>query len=380
MRIDRLTAGILVAAVLAGLLAGCDQPPAGDESDIAYRTAGIAGQSTLLTVNGTDVKAEEYLFFLGRSIETARDNGYLEDDAAWAGEIDGQEAVSYLKQDALNTVKLQVILRSKAEELGVSISEEDRSELESNLAKTTDVLSTQGMTLQDALDTMCVTEETFRQINETYYLGDALIQAMSQPGGELEATDARVRAFAEETGIYSYKQILLSTVHEDGSAFSDAEKANVKAEADALVAQLRASDDPATLFNQLMEEKSQDTELEENPDGYTAMPGQEPAAIEEAVLALSVGQISSPVETEQGYYILLRQDAATRAQTISAYPAYRMNQLLTQWVEQAQVTTTQAYDSLDVKGFYDALQTVAQEKQTQAAQSQSSPAPSQSTQ
>ena len=189
---------LLTAALLAGLLAGCGPSPAGDEDDIAYRTAGIAGDSTLLTINGTDVQAEEYLFFLGRSIETAMDNGYLGDDAAWAADIGGQSAPDYLKQDALNAVKLQVILRNQAAELGVGISQVDQAELESNLAKTTDVLSTQGMGLQDALDTMCVSEETFRRINETYYLGEAIIQAMSQPGGELEATDARVRAFVEE--------------------------------------------------------------------------------------------------------------------------------------------------------------------------------------
>ena len=368
---------LLTAALLAGLLAGCGPSPAGDEDDIAYRTAGIAGDSTLLTINGTDVQAEEYLFFLGRSIETAMDNGYLGDDAAWAADIGGQSAPDYLKQDALNAVKLQVILRNQAAELGVGISQVDQAELESNLAKTTDVLSTQGMGLQDALDTMCVSEETFRRINETYYLGEAIIQAMSQPGGELEATDARVRAFVEEQGIYSYKQILLPTVHADGTAYSDTEKAAVKAQADALVAELRASDTPAALFSQRMEEVSADPELEANPDGYTAMPGQKAAAVEEAVLALSVGQISGPVETDQGYHILLRQDAVNE-QTTGAYPGYRMNQLLLEWVEQAQVTTTQAYDSLDVRGYYDALQAVGAERRAQAEAALSSAPPSES--
>ena len=371
---------LLWLAVLAGMLTGCEIRKAADEGDIAYRTAGVERDSVLLEINGEEVSAEEYLFFLGRSIETAKNNGYLADDTAWEEEIGGSPTAEYLKEDALSAVKLQIILRAKAAELGVAISEEAQEEIDSQLAKTSDVLSTQGMTLQQALDTMCVTEATFRTINETYYLSDAIIEAMSAPGGELEATDSNVRAFVEENGIYSCKHILLSTKHEDGTDYSDAEKAVVKTEADALVAELRASNDPVTLFNQLMEERSDDRDSEGNlngPDGYTAVPGQMVAAFEEGAKALSVGQISDPVESEFGYHIILRQDAVNE-QTISAYPNYRMNQLLTQWVEEAQVETTPKYDSLDVKGFYDQLQAVAEERraQAEAAVASASPAPS----
>ena len=374
---NKLLAAALAGALLSGLLAGCQRGETVDPNDIAYRTAGVARDSTLLKVNGTDVTAEEYLFFLGRSVTAAKQYGYLSDDTAWEETIGETPTAEYLKEDALNAVKLEVVLRAKGAELGVSISEEDKAELDNELTKAADVLSTQGLTLQQALDGQCVTEATFRAINETYYLVNAMEEVMSQPGGELEPTDEKLTAFVEENGIYSCKHILLSTVHEDGTAYSDEEKAVVRERASQLAAEIRAADDPLALFDQRMNELSDDRDSAGNlngPDGYTPLPGQMVAEFEAGAKALSVGQISDPVESQFGYHIILRMDAVN-AESRAAYPQYRMNELLTQWVDEAQVETTPEYDALEVKEFYDKLQEVAQEREEEAAAALQSASP-----
>lgn len=356
-----------IGLIVAGLAAGCEQSV--DPDDIAYRTAGVTRDSTLVKVNGTEVAAEEYLFFLGRSVSTMKDYGYLADDTAWEETIGDTATEEYLKEDALNAVKLEVILREKAEELGVSISEEDQAEIDNELAKTEDQLSVQGMTLQQALDGMCITEARFRTINETYYLADALVEKMSQPGGALEPTDEKLKIFLEENGIYSVKHILLSTVHEDGTSYSDEEKEAVKARASELAAEIRAADDPLSLFDQKMKELSEDRSSDgtlNGQDGYTALPGQMVPEFEEGAKALQVGQISDPIETPFGYHIILRMDAVN-SETRAAYPQQQMNEFLLQWVEEAKTETTPAYDGLDVKAFYTELEKVAEERAAAAA-------------
>lgn len=385
MNFSKQIVGVTLAgALLLGGLAGCQSPKAPDENDIAYRTAGVARDSALLKVNGADIPAEEYLFFLGRSIAQIQEYGMLADDAAWEESIGDQSVVSYLKESALSSVKLVQVLREKAAELGATVSDEAKAEIDSQMAQTADILSTQGLTMQQALDGLCISERGFRTINEDYYLSDALMAKMSEAGGELEATDEKVTAFVQDHNIYSCKHILLSTSNDDGTAFSDEEEAVVKAEAERLVAEIRAADDPLAYFNQKMNERSDDPGLASYPNGYTAMAQSEASTFsdlmvmvpefEAATLAMEVGQISDPVKSTHGFHIILRQDAVND-ETKQAYPGARFNELLSQWVDEATVETTEAYDSLDVKAFYDALMEVNKERQAEAEAAMQSASP-----
>ena len=77
--------GVLLAgALLHGGLAGCHSEPAAD--DVTYRLTGIRRDAPLVTVDGREVAAEDYLFWLSQSVSLQQQYGNLLEDADWEAE------------------------------------------------------------------------------------------------------------------------------------------------------------------------------------------------------------------------------------------------------------------------------------------------------
>ena len=308
-----LCAGMTGALLVAGLTACAPGAPEVDPSDVAYQTAGVTRDTVLFTVDGTEVTADEYLFWLLQSVASAKQSGYLADDDAWEEELNGVPTAEYLKEDARNTSVLYTTVSNHAAAAGLTVTEEEQAEADAELETLTQrVDSYYGMTLQEYLDQQCISEAAFRKLNQVPYLARSL-QTQMEEAGELTAQDADLDAMVEEAGYYKAKHILLAfPENEDGSAVTDEQKAAVKAEADQLLAQIRTAADPLVEFDKVMNERSDDGRDENNqlyaPDGYLAYAGQMVPQFESTAKALAVGEISEPVETAYGYHIILRQD------------------------------------------------------------------------
>lgn len=369
-----LCAGMTGALLVAGLTACAPGAPEVDPSDVAYQTAGVTRDTVLFTVDGTEVTADEYLFWLLQSVASAKQSGYLADDDAWEEELNGVPTAEYLKEDARNTSVLYTTVSNHAAAAGLTVTEEEQAEADAELETLTQrVDSYYGMTLQEYLDQQCISEAAFRKLNQVPYLARSLQTQM------------------EEAGYYKAKHILLAfPENEDGSAATDEQKAAVKAEADQLLAQIRTAADPLVEFDKVMNERSDDGRDENNqlyaPDGYLAYAGQMVPQFESAAKALAVGEISEPVETAYGYHIILRQDFTDeerqqlRDSMAAIYPDYAMSKLNEQWVEEAKVEVKPAYEKLDPNSFYKNMVAFAEQWQEEkaaeeAAQATASPAP-----
>ena len=395
MKLKRLLCAGLCGALLLTSLAACGAPAPGgaeeaDPGDIAYQAAGIPRDTVLFTVDDAGVTADEYLFWLLQSVMTAKMSGYLADDAAWEEEIGGIPTADYLKEDARNTSVLYAVVAARAEQEGVALTQEEEDELDQQLdALAQQVETYYGMDYQEYLDQQCISRESFRRLNEISFLSNALRDKLA--GEEPEPQDDVLDDMIDEAGYYKVKHILLAfPENADGSAATDTQKAEVKAEADALLEQIRAAADPMAEFDAVMNQRSDDGRDGEGnlaaPDGYLAYPGQMVPEFEQASLALSPGEMSEPVESDYGYHIILRQDFSDeelqqlRDTMAQLYPDYLMSQQTGQWVAEAAVETTDAYDQLDPHAFYEAMMDIAEAWEAQrqeelAAQATATPAP-----
>ncbi len=377
-----------LAAALAALalLTGCTGSGGltADPDDMAYQAADLKRDSELFTVDGEGVTAEEYLFWLTSAISTQQQYGLLSGDE-WEESIagDGTPTADTLKADALETAKLYRVIQTKAEEMGITLTEEQSAQIDQDMADAAEQLGGEEVFLS-RLEEQCISEEGFRSLNTVYYLNQGLQEKLEQDG-ELTVTDADIDAFLDEQGVYAAKHILISTRHlsEDGKSyepFSDEEKAQAKAKADDLRRQLKDAGDDEAKFDELMAQYSEDGRDPETnelyyPEGYTYIySGQMVPAFEEGALALAQGEISDPVESDFGYHIILRIPVDREQAAADCTSDYKFYQLTQQWMDQAEVVTTKAYDELDPKAFWDRLQSIVEARA--AARATPTPEPS----
>ena len=346
-------------------------------SDMCLAVAGIEKDTVVLTINGLDVSAEQYLFWL---VSTIAENEYYFGteitDEMWATEQDGYTFAGTMKDYALESTTLYAVIEAKALELGIALTDEEIADLELEVEAMDSYLQTQGTSMTEYLESQCISVEGFNHLNGVYYLNLAMMEVLAEEGGELYASDEEVQAYIEENGYYRVKHILFSTqtTNEDYSVtvFTDEEKALTLAEAEGYVAELRATDeaDLEGVFDVLMEARSDDGRNSDGtlayPDGYSTYPGQMISEFEEASLALEIGEISDPVESTYGYHVILRLDAATD-DIIAEYTTILMTDVIELWMAEAVVEYTDAYEALDAQSIYNTLNEILAVREEEAA-------------
>ena len=338
------------AALFAGLLAGCGQ--SGVPGAAQYQTPDIISQLTdgavtrdteFLSVDGESVTAEELLYW------AIYDCDYLSayyyggaENMAWEDTFtDDQTLAQYILSDAQSTAKLYRLLETHAAQDGVTLSEEDKATLQSERVDGQVEELGGEQEFKDWLNQIGLSFNAYYKLNSIQYLYQNYLNTF---------TDEEMDQYIEDNQLYRVKHILISTQDDEGNALSDEEKAAAKAQAEDLLEQLRASDDPITLFDTLMNEYSEDPGLSSYPDGYTAAPGDMVEPFEEASLALGENEISDIVESENGYHIILRLDADT-AETRGTY----FDGILDGWMNDAVVVESEAYQTFDLESFYNNL-------------------------
>ena len=352
MTMKKRITSLILAAGMTVSLAACSTPaadptdsPAPSEEivadlsrDILDFSAGMKAGDTMLTVNGEPIPADLYLYFL------AVNCAYL----TQMYQADVSDYVDQLKEDSKTVTAYYKLLEMQCQDLGCPLTDAQQTELK-------ETLMAQGQEDYEQRKTINgLSDETIEFVYAINYFYDNVLNAtIGTP------TDDQLNSY-----VYQTRHILLKTVdttatptlQEDGTytypALDDATVAEKRALAEDILSQLNASDDPSTLFDELMNEYSEDEGLESSPEGYTATLGQMVSPYEKAALALSFGQVSGIVESEYGYHIIIRDQVEKLSDYTDEWREYQMGQQVDQWMADADIQTTEALDNLDVADFY----------------------------
>lgn len=328
------------------LLTGCvgqqapQAEPAGRTEGLYYEASGISPDAVLLTVDGRDVPAWRYFYWLTWGCDQLR-TAYLDAGLAlnWAETVEGVPLSDYVRQQALENTVLYAVVENWAEAYGVTISETDQTELDElwkSQAKEVGgednylaLMAQRGLDRTEA-EVLCQDALRYRK----------LYRLFETPGSALSPDSGAVAAFAAERGYRTVDWLIVPV--EDGT-----DRESARQQAASLFAQLNGSDDPFAAFDALS-----DTYGGDSGAGKTFLPDADilPQTVTAAAQTLEEGQWSGILEAENGFYILLRRPLDEEA----VCPDY-FDDLLAQAAQGAEVVTASAYDTLEAPAFYERL-------------------------
>ncbi len=357
----KIMRSVLSAALAVGLsvslLSGCSggADPIKEAFDGKYTK-----DTVMMTVNGAEVTAEDLFFWMAQNVDYVA--GYYTQmgmEVDWSGPM-GEDATidDYVKDQAKERVVLYNIVSAKAAEGGYTMSSEDKSAYEADLASAKEQLGG-DKEYETWLKTMLITDEGMERLSSVGVLYTHMMDGMFRDGGEKAPTTEELAQYAQDQDLLCAKHILLMTKNaETGEDLPAEEAAAKKAKAEELLAELQGITDPeelSTKFDELMNENSEDTGLEANPDGYVFTDGQMVEEFENTTRALEFNQVSGIVESRYGYHIILRLDPSESQEVQEGWANQQMEEQVQKWVDEAEVKTTEAFDELSTADFYTAL-------------------------
>lgn len=382
--LKRILAGGLAVVMACSLFTGCGSSSANSSAGaltaipteakkdiVSYLTDGaITSEETVMTVNGIEIPASAYFY------QWAYYAGYMAyyyqgkdetDTFSLDKEYNGTTYKEYLLNNTRSTLIASAIAAQKGQAENLNLSADGKKTID-NLADSVD--ENTRLYYATTLKGM-----EFLYTNSDY--NDQLKAALFAKGGEYEITKETLADYRKDN-VMAAKHILLLTTGK-----SDEEKAKIKKTIQGYLDKILADSDPASTFEQYMNEKSEDTGLATNPDGYTFLPGEMVQEFEDAVASLKVGEIDPEiVETSYGYHLIMRiepdMDSIDDEDLKDKYESETYQKVMEDWSKDAKVETTKALDNLDMTKVYDKLtqlqsviQTIAQEEAA-AAQAASS--------
>ena len=345
--VQRLAAMVAMTAVVLGATIG------GVSSMMIHYKPLNEGAETVLTVNGDAVTADEYsgymLYNMQYYASMYAQMGLID---LWSNEDMAKSLGASMPEAAEQQAIYARVVMQKFNELGLKLSYNEQKEMASvrrnSIANTTkdaylNQIAQFGFSDQTYQNFMYISQ-CYQALND-YYFGE---------NGVNTPSDEDIQKYYEDNYITA-KHILITTV-DPASGETKRTDEEAKKEAQSILDRINAGEDFDTLMNQY----SEDTGLSNNPNGYTFTEGQMVTEFYDGAKALAEDEVSELVKSSYGYHIIKRvklddsQLDNFKSDIVSAISG-SMDKLLQQWMDEAQVETTDLYSTITYENVYDYL-------------------------
>ena len=345
--VQRLAAMVAMTAVVLGATIG------GVSSMMIHYKPLNEGAETVLTVNGDAVAADEYsgymLYNMQYYVSMYAQMGLTD---LWSNKDMAKSLGASMPEAAEQQAIYARVVMQKFNELGLKLSYNEQKEMASvrrnSIANTTkdaylNQIAQFGFSDQTYQNFMYISQ-CYQALND-YYFGE---------NGVNTPSDEDIQKYYEDNYITA-KHILITTV-DPASGETKRTDEEAKKEAQSILDRINAGEDFDTLMNQY----SEDTGLSNNPNGYTFTEGQMVTEFYDGAKALAEDEVSELVKSNYGYHIIKRvklddsQLDNFKSDIVSAISG-SMDELLKQWIDEAQVETTDLYSSITYENVYDYL-------------------------
>lgn len=358
----RVCAAVVMTAVVLGVTIGTSVA-----SNITYKAV-KSDAPVVMTIGGSEVKADEYATYMLYNMKYY-ENMYAQyglvglwDDAESAAMM-GASMPEAAKQQAIYT---HVILQ-KFNEAGLKLDGARQKQLKTMKSDMIEQAAANQAMMQgvdasaidgnqaylDLIGQFGFNEQTYENFMyvsqcysmlEDYYFGE---------GGAGAATDEELLAYFEENYLAA-KHILILTI-DPSTGEQKRTDDEAKAEAQKVLDRLAAGED----FDTVMNEVSEDSGLPGNPDGYIFTEGEMVQPFYDGAKALAEDEVSELVKSDFGYHIIKRVPVDYQGRlddyraALNTAMGKTMDNLLTQWMEETDVQTTETFDQITYENVYD---------------------------
>jgi hypothetical protein len=344
---------LCLALILGALcLTGCAGKTGKTKAGLYYEASGISPDAVLMTVDGWDVPAERYFYWLTYNCDYI-DNYYQQAGRSvdWSENHNGQTLGQYAMAQALSTTALYAEIESWAKQYGCEVTSDDLDGIDAEWETMAEKYGGEDAYLSE-LAYMGIDKATAQLMSADYYLYSHLYDLYCKEGSKLHPDQADLDRYAQDQGFLTVDDILVST---SGVADGDTAAMQEKRErADMILSKLNGSSDPLEYFSTLAGTYSDADNRDDYPDGFTFAPGTGvmPDAFESAAQTLEENKWSGVVETDQGFYIILRKPLDEKSVSSDYF-----DHLLQSAADSAKIQYSDAYATIDTADFYGKLTT-----------------------